>query len=293
VNNFQKASVVVPFYNAERTIEDCLLSILNSDYPKDKYEIIFVDNNSEDGSNDILNRYLAKISNLRILKESTKGPSAARNKGILSANGEVVAFTDSDCVVDRNWLKNIVSPLKNKQIGIVGGRILAKQRDNKIAVSSESIHDNCKAVKFRKPYVISMNWASRTDVLKEIGLFDLDFIRAQDSEFSLRIYKSGYMLIFHPNAVIYHENSETVKSLFKKGYMSGYWGIKLYKKHKGYLKGIGVKRISRGTYINIINSFVKYLRNDDKYNSLCYFVYQTGRLYGRLRGSLRYKEINL
>src|SRR5262245_6871280 len=90
-------SVVVPVFNAQQTIRACIQSLLRLNYPKPNLELIFVDNVSTDRTPEILRQYQPDI---RILHQSKKGPAAARNKGILNAAAEIIAFTDSDCVVD-------------------------------------------------------------------------------------------------------------------------------------------------------------------------------------------------
>ena len=98
---FPKASVVVPVYNGESVLEDCIGSLLRLNYPRDKVQLIFVDNRSTDRTAEILSRYQSQLS---AFYESERGPAAARNRGLSNATGEVVAFTDADCVVDRDWL---------------------------------------------------------------------------------------------------------------------------------------------------------------------------------------------
>src|SRR5437870_13786471 len=85
-----RVSVVVPVFNAQETIRECIQSLLDLNYPKANLELIFVDNASTDRTPEI---------------------AAARNKGILHAAAEIIAFTDSDCVVDRDWLRHLIPPL--------------------------------------------------------------------------------------------------------------------------------------------------------------------------------------
>ena len=96
-------SIVVPFYNKEKTIGRCIASLVSQDYPKEKYEIIFVNNNSTDASCDIVTRYPV----VKLLHEHKQGAYIARNKGILNAKGIFIAFTDADTEVRKDWLSNI------------------------------------------------------------------------------------------------------------------------------------------------------------------------------------------
>src|SRR5579862_2632146 len=110
-------SVVVPFYNAERTIEKCIHALMAQSYPADRYEILMVDNNSTDTSANIVRSYPA----VHYLKEGKQGSYAARNNGIAAAKGTVVAFTDPDCVPREDWLEQIMRAMQVPRTSIVLG----------------------------------------------------------------------------------------------------------------------------------------------------------------------------
>jgi len=166
-------SVVVPVLNGCRTIETCLKSLLAMDYPQDRFEIVVVNNGSTDRTTEILSHFRNKV---KLLTEAKRGPSAARNQGIRGSSGDIIAFIDADCIADAGWLRNLVGPLQDNSVGIVGGRILSRRPCNSIEMFGEEIHDHQKAIEvFRPPYAISMNWASPRRVLVEVGLFDESF----------------------------------------------------------------------------------------------------------------------
>src|SRR6476619_5819684 len=141
-------SVVVPVFNAQQTLRECIQSLLNLNYPRAKLELVFVDNMSTDRTPEILRQYQQDI---RILHESKKGPAAARNKGILNAAAEIIAFTDSDCVVDPDWLRHLIPPLEKPLVGIVGGTILAKRPCSEIERYDEIIHDHNSSINVFTP----------------------------------------------------------------------------------------------------------------------------------------------
>lgn len=284
-------SVIVPVFNAESTLEECIRSIGELAYPKSKLELIFVNNASTDRSIDILNMYREKIE---IVYQVKRGPAAARNEGILKSSGEIIAFTDSDCKVDREWLNKIVQPLKDKSVGIVGGKISSKRPCNKIEEFGETIHDHDKAInEYRPPYVITMNWASRQSVLKEVGLFDESFIRCEDVDLSHRIMQAGYRFHYEPEAIIYHSNEKTLSGLFREGYNHGFWSIKGHKVWKGLISQFGHRRFNFNTYKDMIMSLVNFVIGKDRVYNMCYFSFNLGKKIGKISGSFRYLYVDL
>jgi glycosyltransferase involved in cell wall biosynthesis len=111
-------SVVVPFHNSEAWVEACIRGLLNQTYSEGRCEYIFVDNNSTDGSAAIVRRYPA----VRLLLETKRGSYAARNRGLQEAGGEIIAFTDSDCVARPDWLEQIARSLSDPGVEILLGR---------------------------------------------------------------------------------------------------------------------------------------------------------------------------
>lgn len=96
-------SVIVPFYNMERYIRDCIRGLLAQNYPENAYEIIMVDNNSTDASPSIVKQQ----PRITLLTEKKQGAYAARNRGLAAAHGSIIALTDPDCVPDPHWLQQI------------------------------------------------------------------------------------------------------------------------------------------------------------------------------------------
>lgn len=240
-------SVIVPVYNGQETIGECIRSLLRLAFAREDFEILLVDNASTDGTSDILARY---SDGVRVLYEGKRGAAAARNRGLFNARGKVVAFTDADCIVEKDWLHEIVSPLKDHSIGVAGGRILSRRPCNEIEMFGERIHDHYKAINVcRPPYTVTANWSSRLSVIKEAGFFDENLLKNQDSELAYRIVQCGYRLVYVPEAVIYHRNRSTLLGLFKEGYVHGYHSVKIVQKHKmffqQYRRGISAALISR------------------------------------------------
>ncbi|MGD2147296.1 MAG: glycosyltransferase [Anaerolineae bacterium] len=279
-------TVVVPAYNAESTIAECIHSLLVLDYPQDQRELIVVDNASTDATAQVLEQLGGRIV---ALTESKRGPSAARNRGVRAATGEVVAFTDSDCVVDRDWLRRIMPRLTDETVGVVGGRILARHPHNEIEAYGEQIHSQDKAINGSiPPYVISMNWASRRSLFRHVGLFDEALNRGQDVDLSWRILRHGYRLVYEPSAVVYHRNENSLQGLFQEGLTHGFHAPRIHKKHWDLLAPLERRRWYGGSGRAAVRGLLDYLGGRDRPASVFRAAFNSGKQIGMLAGSIRW-----
>jgi GT2 family glycosyltransferase len=218
LDEFPKVSVVVCSYNGARTLRDCLASLQGLKYPD--YEVIFVDDGSTDNSQEIARNF----PQVRNIIQENKGLSAARNVGIAAAAGRVVAFTDSDCMVDADWLYYLVNTLQSGDFAAVGGPNISPpatdwiQAAVGVAPGSPShvlLSDNVAE------HVPGCNMAYYKWALEEIGGFDPEFRTAGDDvDVCWRIMERGYQIGFSPAAVVWHYRRFTIGAYF--GQQRGY-----------------------------------------------------------------------
>lgn len=200
-------SIIVTVYNASKTLSDCLDSLMKLDFPIDNREIIVVDNNSTDNSKDIIHRYPVKY-----VFEPIKGRGRARNTGIKASCDKYIAFTDSDCVVDKSWLKQLIKGFDSKDIAACGGRIIAFKTDNWLERYAESrqLLGQQKAIVCEisrdVPRVVTANAIFRRDILEKLGNFDEDLITSEDTEIGWRIAFRGLGLKYVSSAIVYHKH---------------------------------------------------------------------------------------
>jgi O-antigen biosynthesis protein len=278
------ASVVVAVYNAEETLEACILSLLNLDYAAD-HELLFVDNQSTDGSSRILESFRGKI---RILCEPKPGAAAARNRDIRAAGFSVVAFTDSDCAADPHWLRHLVAPLADGQVGVSGGTILSRRPCNRVEAFGETVHDNAKSITlYKPPYVDSGNWASRKDVLERLNCFDETFLRAQDVELSCRMLQAGLKLAYAPEAIVYHCNESTYTGLLREGFTHGMHSVRLIERHRAFYESFGHRPRRLKPYRQLGRQFWSYAAGAERGTAACALIFNLGKRLGRLAGSVR------
>ena len=123
-------SVIIPVYNDEYGIQDTLTSLLQQDYPPDRWEVIVVDNNSTDQTRNVAQLLLKHINNSQLTTETKQSSYAARNKGIALAKGKIIAFIDSDITVAHDWITKGVDDIIRQNADYVGCRIKMIASDN-------------------------------------------------------------------------------------------------------------------------------------------------------------------
>jgi cellulose synthase/poly-beta-1,6-N-acetylglucosamine synthase-like glycosyltransferase len=206
--------VIVPVRDGEPTIADCLDAILATDYPPDRREILVVDNGSSDGT-----AALIQARPVRYLREPKRGVSNARNRGIAESRGEILAFVDADCLVEPQWLAELVRPFENSEVGAVGGDLKHTPPTTAAERQAARLLGNWQRFAFTSnpAYPITANAAYRRDVLERIGGFDPHMPRAQDVELGLRFQeRSGRRLAYAENATARHRNRATQLGFFRQ-----------------------------------------------------------------------------
>ena len=217
-----KISVVIPFYNVEAYIERCLESLLAQSYPPDDLEIIMIDNNSNDGSADVVRRH----PTVRLLSESRQGVYRARNQGVRQATGDVVAFTDPDCITAEDWLREIATGMRDENTQILlGERQLGRRTP---ALSLLEAYDSMKAAYTltTKPvdyyFGYANNMAVRRELFDTVGPFE-EIERGADTIFVQRVARkfSGDAVRYAPGLLIRHLEITSARDWYLKMYIYG------------------------------------------------------------------------
>src|SRR3989338_2413064 len=124
-NNLPFISVAIPVYNGESSIKNTLESVLAQNYPHDRYEVVVVNNNSSDRTQQIVEELIRHNgSRIRLFLEKKQGISYTRNNSIRNSTGDIVAFIDDDCYADKNWLKEIAWTFIEFDADAVQGKIV-------------------------------------------------------------------------------------------------------------------------------------------------------------------------
>lgn len=290
MSTLPSVSIVVPVLNGATTLPACLASLRRLDYPSDQLEVIVVDN----GSTDDTAALLAREHWIRTEAEPVRGPAAARNRGWRAARGDVIAFTDADCTVDPGWLRALVAPLADRDVGIAGGAILPIEPATPIQRFGAQLHDHQSAIETCRPaYAITMNWASRRELLNTVGGFDPRFLRCEDVDLAYRVQQSGYRVVYTAEAIVYHRNEATLRGLFEEGFLHGWHSVHTLKVHQQYLRQKRKFSINQRSYLEVAASCARALLPRHRPQATCECAFGVGKKFGKIAGSIRYAHVDL
>lgn len=219
--NLPFVSVIVPVYNGEKIISSCIEALLIQKYPQDRFETIIVDNNSTDDTKKVINQYPVKY----LLQDEYQSSYASRNSGIKEAKGDLLAFTDADCIPERNWLPELVRAMEDQSLGGAGGMIKAYRPVTLIEqYAASAVLDQEKTLRHPiHPFIQTANAVYRREVFVRIGNFDNTLVSWGDVDMSWRVQKeTDWKLAYVPEAVVEHRHRTTVPGLYRQARRYGF-----------------------------------------------------------------------
>lgn len=247
MNEPPQVSIIIPTRNRQHSLEETLLSADCLDYPRNKYEVVVIDDHSSDRTRAILAELKSSLSYpLRYdrLKEK-KGISAARNLGMQMAKGRFFVFTDDDCLFQKYWLTSLLEPFRSTQVGAVGGLDYAPEDATLFSKCVGYLFSSFigtgglrggNMFKLGKYYPKGCNMAVRKEAIGKAGLFDELLGPGEEIELGYRIEKAGYQIRFAPKAFVWHKRRITLKAFLKKMFKIGYTRVVLARRHRGLLQ---------------------------------------------------------
>ncbi|MDE8650460.1 glycosyltransferase [Novosphingobium album (ex Liu et al. 2023)] len=216
--------VIIPVWNRPDDIRVCLEAIGRQTYPRELMNVLVVDNGSTDHTPDVVRGFAWAT----LLSEPAPGSYSARNAGIRHGTAPYVAFTDSDCIPEPDWLeKGIATLLQHPDAGVAGGDIRLFQSGadaDPLVADYERLHALNQQRMTSANGCMTANWLSPRAVLEERGGFDSSLKSTADSELANRIGQSR-KVVFAPQAVVQHPARGTRAELFQKERrtMGGRW----------------------------------------------------------------------
>ena len=227
-------SIVIPCRNEEKFISQCLDSLINQDYPKDKLEILVIDGASTDRTKDVISSYLQKYKFIKLFENSRKTTPISMNIGIKNALGEIVTKTDAHTIYPKDYISKSIKYMSEYKADCVGGIAKATPKIDSLSAKAISLSLSSKfgsGSSFRTG-VKKPQWADtafgcfyKKEVFKKIGLYNENLIRSQDMEFNLRLKKAGGKILLVPDIVTYYYPKSTLKEFFKHNFTDGIWAF--------------------------------------------------------------------
>jgi len=225
-------SVIVPAYDAEETVGLCLDALASQTVCRDAYEIIVVDDGSTDGTLSV-----AAGHDVVVLHQAHAGPAVGRNLGAGEARGDLLLFTDADCVPAPDWIEQLAGAFADPQVVGAKGAYRTHQKAL-VARFVQLEYEERYARMLPLPqidFVDTYSAAYRRDVFLENGGFDARFPTAsvEDQELSFRLAAQGYRLVFVPEAVAYHTHDCRLGEYWRRKFNIGFWKALLLRWHPG------------------------------------------------------------
>jgi mycofactocin glycosyltransferase len=222
------ASIVIPAYNAEATIGDTLRALLNQVHEPSDVELIVVDNGSSDTTREVVRRFPA----ITLLSESTRGPAAARNRGLHRASKDVVVHLDADTLPARTWLRNLLTPFSSPATVIAAGRTLCFTPMTGVEryIAGAGLYETERAItRLPFPFAPSLNMAVRRSAALAVGGWTEQLATAEDVDFSHRILKRyPGKIAYAREAVLFHRVRSTPAQLVALAQSYGQGAARMY-----------------------------------------------------------------
>lgn len=203
-----KVSVIIPAYNASKSMDLCLSAILKQDFSD--YEVIVVDDGSSDDTRERVKKYPVKL-----ISKAHRGSAAARNSGFKVSKGDILVFVDSDCVAKKDLITKLIEPLKDPRIGVTQPWWEVANKGKLIpALIFKTYEYFTRKLKY-EDFLWSYCFAIRKKLFQKLGMFDTAHIRIEDAVFSHKVIKEGYKIYLMKEVRIGHFFRETLLAHLK------------------------------------------------------------------------------
>jgi glycosyltransferase involved in cell wall biosynthesis len=241
-----KYSIIIAVYNRLSEVYELLTSAENIIGERDNFELLFVDDGSNDGFKEFIETYESRSGlNIRAIFQENKGPGAARNYGMENSDADYFIFVDSDCMFPSNWIKEIEKVQEIEAYDAFGGPDNCRDSFSPLLkainysmtsfIGTAGTRGGKKSV--GKFYPRSFNMGISRKVYEKIG--GMGALRhGQDMDFSARIYAAGFRVGLIPDAFIFHKRRTSLKKFYKQIFNWGVARINLGRRHKNMLKPI-------------------------------------------------------
>jgi hypothetical protein len=271
-------SVIILNYNGKKFLKNCFSSLNLTDYPRECFETIMVDNGSTDDSVEYVKTNFPWVRILPLAKNY--GYTGGNNRGASCARGELLVFLNNDTTVEKNWLKQLAKVMNiDRRIAICGSKIMSMTKPHKAqfaggflnllgsAIFSSFDKDNSSKDFYYTGSICGASFMARRSVFENLSGFDEDFFMYSDeNDFCLRVWLSGYLVAYIPSSVVYHfGNAE--ESGFSSDTNAGLLNARL-------LSSLTIYHGNKNSLCSILKNFCLVNIVSGSFMSIVYFIVQ-------------------
>lgn len=225
-------SIIIPVKNSAQTVRDLLDSLMRLDYDEEKLEIIVVDGNSRDRTREIVSEYPVIMVN-----EDGRGLNAARNTGVKWASGQILAYTDGDCVVPQDWAQSIAKNFRDPNVSFVGGIVRGYDQEGFLSSYMDETFFHAKPTfRWRSEetdlsllnFPAGCNMAFRRTSLAKINFFDERIDHGFDDLDPVeKLGSRGFKIVLDPEVSVFHHHRSNLMEMLKQHFNYGRGGTLL------------------------------------------------------------------
>ncbi len=283
-------SIIVPTFGRPAQLATCLHSLACLDYPRDRFEVIVVDDGGQARSENLVAAFSRQM-NLVLTPHPHGGPAKARNTGTRIAKGEFLAFTDDDCLPAADWLRDFAIRFRNNRNGMIGGRTLNGLPDNPYSMATHLImdylHQHYNSCSDNPRFFSTNNVAVPADLFHSLNGFDTNFPHAagEDRDFCERWLHAGFQMTYAPEILVYHSHLLNFRGFWRKHLT---YGKGAYRYHRArFQRGSGRFRPDPKFYIRLLSyPFVQRQGKKAPWLTILLMVSQVANAVGFLREGL-------
>ena len=285
-----KVSVIIPIHDAADTIGDQLEALAAQNYVG-WWEVIAVDNLSNDRSAEVVRRFESRIPRLRLVSAPGRaGAAHARNRGAQEAQGNLLVFCDADDVVGEGWLNAMVSALESHEF-VASRHETARLNPEWLAQARRNLQSD-GLIPYRHPPFLSHAGGAGLGVHRavheSIRGFDEDWPKLQDTDYCWRMQLSGVPLHFVPDAVMHVRYRQDLPGTFKQALKWGEHNVMLYKRYRSH----GMPKLTLNDAIDSLKPLFRF-RPLRTRRGRAGMVWKLGWFFGRVKGSVKHRVFAL